>query len=171
MEEAEALASSVAIMGTRMLATGTLFELQETHGGSYSIRAVRVQNGGEDGKLRAERAITEAFEREGLSVRGYEDRLGQVSFKLAHDKHALGKIMTVMEGLKGSPIVDESTERDLGARAGAGGSSVVAVGGSSSAAAAASARFRIIQDYTITPPTLEETFMNVAREAGGDGIA
>lgn len=57
MEEAEALASEVAIMGTRMLATGTLAQLQERYGGLYSVRAVRIAgvSAGE-----AEEAVKEA---------------------------------------------------------------------------------------------------------------
>jgi ATP-binding cassette subfamily A (ABC1) protein 3 len=151
MEEAEALATNVAIMGTRMLATGTLSSLQETYGGAFSIRAVRLP------EASAERTAALMKERFDNMVSNYEDSHGQVNFNLPHDKRALGSIMKVMESLKGNIIEDEE------ATAGS------AVGGSSTAAGERSVR--VLQDYTITGPTLEEVFMNVARESGiTDGV-
>ena len=147
MEEAEALATNVAIMGTRMLATGTLASLQEAHGGAFSIRAVRTP---ETTTEEVEEIITEKFEGR---VSGYEDSHGQVSFKLPHEKRALGAIMRIMEELKGDPVVDE---QEVG----------VAIGGS---AAQEDVRRKVLQDYTINGPTLEEVFMNVARESGVSG--
>jgi ATP-binding cassette subfamily A (ABC1) protein 3 len=76
-----------------------------------------------------------------------------VSFKLPHEKRALGAIMRIMEELKGDPVVDE---QEVG----------VAIGGS---AAQEDVRRKVLQDYTINGPTLEEVFMNVARESGVSG--
>ena len=151
MEEAEALATNVAIMGTRMLATGTLGSLQETYGGAFGVRAVRrPEVSAED----TETLIKERFEN---MVSNYEDSHGQISFNLPHDKRALGSIMKVMESLKGNVIGDA----EEGPGNAAGGSSVAANDGRATA----------LQDYTITGPTLEEVFMNVARESGIAGGA
>lgn len=147
MEEAEALATNVAIMGTRMLAKGTLGSLQERYGGLFSIRAVRRQGVmAED----VEACVREAF---GGAVSGYFDVNGQVGFGLPHVREQLGRIMTVMEGLKGVAIEEEGE----GGAASAGGS------------AARRGPRKVIEDYTVTGPTLEEVFMNVAREAGTAG--
>ncbi|PVH73589.1 hypothetical protein DL98DRAFT_50306, partial [Cadophora sp. DSE1049] len=156
MEEAEALATNVAIMGTKMLATGTLASLQESHGGAYSVRAVRVP---ELSAAEVEGIVKEKFE--GM-VKGYMDAHGQVRWQLPHDKRALGSIMQVMEELMGDAIVEE--EEGQGGSAGAGGAAAAA--GASSAAVTSR---KVIQAYTVTGPTLEEVFMNVAREAGQAG--
>jgi ABC-type multidrug transport system ATPase subunit len=147
MEEAEALATNVAIMGTKMLATGTLGSLQEKYGGLFSVRAVRVP---ESLALDVEEIIKRKFSGE---VSNYEDSHGQISFHLPHEKGQLGSILRIMEELKGDIIEDE---HDSGAGA-AGGSSRATRG------------VRILQDYTINGPTLEEVFMNVARESGVAG--
>jgi ABC-type multidrug transport system ATPase subunit len=144
MEEAEALATNVAIMGTRMLAKGTLSSLQERYGGQFSVRAVRVEG--------VQREQAEEFVRKkfGEKVSGYFDVNGQVGFGLPHEKRQLGSIMRIMERLKGENL----GKKDVGA----------------GSARVKGHRRRIFQDYTITGPTLEEVFMNVAREsrtAGG----
>ena len=149
MEEAEALATKVAIMGTKMLATGTLSSLQETHGGAYSIRAVREID---TDAIEVENFVKQCFEG---NVSNYYDSHRQISFNLPHDRTALGNIMRIMEGLKGDPIEDEED-----AKAGA-------AAGSSAAQTQTSRRY--LSDYTITGPTLEEVFMNVARESGITG--
>jgi ATP-binding cassette subfamily A (ABC1) protein 3 len=157
MEEAEALATNVAIMGTKMLATGTLSSLQETYGGAYNIRAVRVSDSGLSAE-EVEELVKEGFDGR---VSNYFDSHGQISFHLPHEKKWLGSIMRIMEGLKGDVIEDEE-EGSGGAGTGAG-----AVRGSS--AAQERTNVRVLQDYTITGPTLEEVFMNVARESGTTG--
>jgi ATP-binding cassette, subfamily A (ABC1), member 3 len=149
MEEAEALATDVAIMGTRMLAKGTLGSLQERYGGLFSVRAVRAL-GVERGEV--EGAVREMF---GEGVSGYFDVNGQVGFGLPHEWEQLGSIMRVMEGLKGVVVEEEGESQG---RAGAG-----------SAAAVNRGLRKVIEDYTVTGPTLEEVFMNVAREAGTAG--
>ena len=141
MEEAEALATNVAIMGTRMLATGTLSSLQDEHGGLYSVRAVRMP---EASSPEVERLVKEGFDDR---VVNYEDRHGQVSFYLPHDKAALGSIMKIMEILKGNAIGEQGSH---------------AVGGSSGAMMG----IKVLQDYTVNGPTLEEVFINVSRESG-----
>jgi ATP-binding cassette, subfamily A (ABC1), member 3 len=149
MEEAEALATDVAIMGTRMLAKGTLGSLQEQYGGLFSVRAVRAQG---VRKEEGEGCVRDAF---GGAVSGYFDVNGQVGFGLPHEKEKLGGIMRVMEGLKGV-VVEEEGEGAVGS-GGAGN-----VGGSQ----VRSGPKKVIQDYTVTGPTLEEVFMNVARDSG-----
>jgi len=141
MEEAEALATDVAIMGTRMLATGTLSSLQERYGGMYCVRAVRAP--GVDAN-EMQQVVNERF---GGRVSGYMDSHGQVNFWLPLERggSTWGAIMGVMEGLKG-----EELEGEEGA-----GRAVV--------------RRRWVEDYTVQGPTLEEVFMNVARESGVAG--
>ena len=146
MEEAEALATNVAIMGTKMLATGTLSRLQETYGGLYSVRAVRLPGtSAEQVKMMVESAFPNI-------VSQYEDSYRQVSFSLPHDKSALGAILRIMEGLKGDPILDQAGIHD-----------------DESIAEGNSHTDRVLEDYTINGPTLEEVFMNVAREKGITG--
>ncbi|KAK2754389.1 hypothetical protein FQN54_007033 [Arachnomyces sp. PD_36] len=149
MEEAEALATDVAIMGTRMLAKGTLNSLQDEHGGLYSVRAVRTP---ESSAAEVQAMVRELF---GGQVVNYADRHGQVSFNLPHDKAALGRILRVMEELKGDPVTDGFNNG-----AGAGGSAGARTHGD---------YLRVFQDYTINGPTLEEVFMNVAKERGVRG--
>ena len=153
MEEAEALATNVAIMGTKMLATGTLSSLQASHGGAYMIRAVREP--GTDAH-EVEALVKAEFE---SAVSNYEDSHRQVSFGLPHDKAALGSIMRVMEKLKGGSIVEEVEKTES---SGAGGSSAGGAGQEKVSQ-------RLFSDYTINGPTLEEIFMNVARESGVAG--
>lgn len=148
MEEAEALATDVAIMGTKMLATGTLGTLQEEYGGLYSVRAVRTP---EASAAEVERMVKESFDGQLVN---YADRHGQVSFNLPHDKAALGRILKVLEALKGDPVEEGQGNNDDAAAAAAGRSS----------GARAQGGVRVLQDYTINGPTLEEVFMNVARE-------
>lgn len=144
MEEAEALATNVAIMGTKMLATGTLTSLQESHGGAYSVRAVRAPG---TNAQEVKQVVQEHF---GGRVANYVDGHGQVSFNLPHDKRALGTIMRVMEELKGDVVEEE--------------------GGVEGSAAGERETEMYIEDYTIQGPTLEEVFMNVARENGDVGV-
>lgn len=144
MEEAEALATKVAIMGTKMLATGTLSSLQETHGGFFTVRAVRIPG---SSALAVEQLMKGIFNGQ---ISSYEDSHGQISFYLPHDRRQLGSILKIMEELKGAVVMEEAHE---------GGN---AVGGS----AGATGKIRVLQDYTINGPTLEEVFMNVARESG-----
>ena len=148
MEEAEALATDVAIMGTRMLAKGTLGGLQDRYGGMFSVRAVRAQD---VSAVEVQRLVGECF---GTGVSAYFDVNGQVGFGLPHEKERLGAIMRSMEGLMGVTVEEDDEEE--GAR----------VGGS---AAMRSGPRKVIEDYTVTGPTLEEVFMNVAREAGTAG--
>ncbi|KAK0121852.1 hypothetical protein ONS95_010131 [Cadophora gregata] len=160
MEEAEALATNVAIMGTKMLATGILASLQESHGGAYSVRAVRVP---ELSAAEVERIVKERFE--GM-VKRYTDAHGQIGWQLPHDKRALGSIMRVMEELMGDAVVEDEEEEQQGGSSGAGGATGAAAGGSSVARVTSR---KVIQAYTIAGPTLEEVFMSVAREAGQAG--
>lgn len=143
MEEAEALATKVAIMGTRMLATGTLSTLQEQHGRLYSVRAIRTP---ESTGPEVERIVRECFDDRLVN---YQDKFGQIRFNLPQGIACLGDILKIMEHLKGDDV-EENHEGDTGA----GGSSVVITG------------LKVFEDYTVNRPTLEEAFMDVAREAG-----
>ncbi|OBT46282.1 hypothetical protein VE00_02364 [Pseudogymnoascus sp. WSF 3629] len=147
MEEAEALATNVAIMGTRMLATGTLASLQESHGGAYSIRAVR-EHGTDVAEV--EDTVKKSFDGK---VSNFIESYGQIRFNIPHDRSALGSIMRIMEGLKGNVVEDQeqATRNDVGE-----GSSTGYNQGSR----------KLLSDYTITGPTLEEVFMNIAKESG-----
>ncbi|KAH8805682.1 ABC transporter-like protein [Xylogone sp. PMI_703] len=153
MEEAEALATNVAILHTRMLVSGTLSSLQVSHGGAFSLRAVLTP--GFDSR-QAESLIREKFENIGLRVMNYMNSNGQISFNLPHDKKMMGHIMKAMEELKGEDILPTPKSGD--SSHGNGGS-----------AGAQEFRIRVLQEYTVTGPTLEEVFMNVARESGTAG--
>lgn len=144
MEEAEALATNVAILGTRMLATGTLNALQEEYGGVYSVRAVRTL---ESSGPEVEKMLRDLFKGR---VINYEDRHRQIRFNLPHERAGLGSVLKTMELLKGANIEDQQ---------GVG----IAVGGSSDVAPTGGG---LLEDYIVNRPTLEEVFMNVAREAG-----
>ncbi|KFX91055.1 hypothetical protein V490_06103 [Pseudogymnoascus sp. VKM F-3557] len=150
MEEAEALATNVAIMGTRMLATGTLSSLQESHGGAYTIRAVREHD---TNVAEVEEIIKKSFD--GM-VSNFIDSYGQIRFNLPHDRSALGNIMRIMEGLKGNVVEDQeqATRNDVGAGSSAGNNQGSRM---------------LLSEYTITGPTLEEVFMNIAKESGVSG--
>jgi ATP-binding cassette subfamily A (ABC1) protein 3 len=160
MEEAEALATKVAIMGTTMLATGTLGTLQETYGGAYSVRAVRLPT---VDSLTAESIIKQAFDN---GVSGYADSHGQIIFQLPHDRKMLGAIMKVMEGLKGDAVMDEDEDEEGAGNAGNTTSGSAAAGGS----AVRNEGNVVLEHYTIAGPTLEEVFMNVAKEAAITGV-
>ena len=140
MEEAESLATNVAIMGTRMLATGTLSSLQETYGALFTIRAIRVPD------ISAEEVEEITKENFGNQITHYEDRHGQIFFNLPHNRADLGRILKTMEFLKGDAI------EETGGNAGGGSSNQV----------------KVLQAYTVTPPSLEEVFMQVAKEAGAN---
>jgi ATP-binding cassette, subfamily A (ABC1), member 3 len=146
MEEAETLATNVAIVSTKMLVTDTIPSLKASHGGLFTICAIRVP------ELAAKDAKSIVHERFSGRIFDYEDHFGQISFSLPHEKHRLGSIMKAMEELKGEVVQNDD---------GAGGSS---------AAAAAKVSSQILKDYTVTGPRLEEIFMNVVRRAEGNGL-
>ena len=146
MEEAETLATNVAIVSTKMLVTDTLPSLQASHGGLFTICAIRIP------ELAAEDVESIVRERFSSRIFDYEDHFGQISFSLPHEKDRLGSIMKAMEELKGEAVQNDDAA------------------GGSSAAAAARVRPRILKDYTVTRPRLEEIFMNVVRRAEGNGL-
>jgi ATP-binding cassette, subfamily A (ABC1), member 3 len=73
--------------------------------------------------------------------------------------------MSIMEELKGEKIEIEDDEEDVTSRAGGSG----AKAGGSSVAQVEKRSMKCFTDYTINGPTLEEVFMNVARESGITG--
>jgi len=72
--------------------------------------------------------------------------------------------MKAMEELKGETFEDQNED---GQSAELGGTSRA---GGSSAAKAEKGVVKCFTDYTINGPTLEEVFMNVARESGIAGV-
>lgn len=148
MEEAEALASRVAIMRTRLLASGPLASLNMTYGGSYRLRAVRPAAGVSVDYARE--AVQNALADADCHVSNYADMNGLVQFFVNYDRALLPRILLVMERLKiGSPFAEEPS----------GLQSASSAGGWDQA--------RVFEDYTLIEPTLEEVFMNVSREAEG----
>ncbi|THC93214.1 hypothetical protein EYZ11_007296 [Aspergillus tanneri] len=151
MEEAESLASNVAIMRTKILVSGPLRTLNESYGGAFRLRGVRCA---EVSSEVAAAQVKTSFARLEYQVKKYVDVNGLVQFFVQYEKRDLGKIMTVMEALKG-----EVVRRD-----GEGGPT----GGTASEGTAA---MKVFEDYTLIEPTLEEVFMNVVREAeGSEGL-
>lgn len=148
MEEAEALASRVAIMRTRLLAAGPLASLNISYGGSYRLRAVRPAAGVSVDYARE--AVQNALADAGCHVSNYADINGLVQFFVNYDRALLPRILLVMERLKiGSPFAEESSGLQSASNAGGWDQD------------------RVFEDYTLIEPTLEEVFMNVSREAEG----
>ncbi|ESZ92100.1 putative ABC transporter A family member 4 [Sclerotinia borealis F-4128] len=93
MEEVQALASRVAIIGTKTLASGTLPELQNRYGGSYQVRA-KYASGTVESDIRI--LLERTF---GESLRNLKIGYVEANFELRHVTRNLGKIMQKMEGL------------------------------------------------------------------------
>ncbi|KAI9041867.1 uncharacterized protein KD926_006412 [Aspergillus affinis] len=146
MEEAEALASSVAIMRTRLLASGTLNSLNDSYGGAFRLRGVRCEDVGTE---MAKHEVTRSFSKAGLHAMKYSDMKGLVEFFIKYEKRNLGQIMSIMEGLKGSTAT-------MGSQAYAG---------SAGSSAPETKTMKVFEEYTLIEPTLEEVFMNVVQEA------
>jgi ABC-type multidrug transport system ATPase subunit len=137
MEEAETLADEAVIISGRVLASGSLKQLQDSHGGLYRVRGVRHD---EIDKLDAEKHVKHTFKQLGIDLLEYWDSNGLIQFQLVHDRTMLGAILKIMEALTGND----------------------ACGGSS--APGSMGRERVLTDYTLTGPTLEEVFVNVMRK-------
>ncbi|PLB48647.1 hypothetical protein P170DRAFT_318057, partial [Aspergillus steynii IBT 23096] len=145
MEEAESLASSVAILRTRLLVSGSLNSLGDAYGGAFRLRGVRC--GGVGTEL-AKDAVRRTFSKAGLHVMEYVDMNGLIQFFVKYEKRNLGQIMLIMERLKGG------TEM-MGGHAGEG----------SAGSASPEKGMKVFEEYTLIEPTLEEVFMNVVKEA------
>lgn len=150
LEEAEALASKVAILSTRMLATGTLSSLQDSDGGLYKIRAVMSPD--VDSSL-SETAVYETFRSLGRDTINYWHSNGLVQFYLVYDRLALGRIMQAMERLAGNFGAWETIEY-IGPKSATGTTSL-----------AENSYPRVFLSYSVTGPSLEDVFMNVVRAA------
>jgi ABC-type multidrug transport system ATPase subunit len=137
MEEAETLADKAVIISGRVLASGSLKQLQDSHGGLYKVRGVRRV---EMDQLDAETHIKHTFKQLGIDLLEYWDSNGLIQFQLVHDRTMLGAILKTMEALTGNDAYS--------------GSSV----------AGSLDRERVLTDYTLTGPTLEEVFVNVMRK-------
>ncbi|KAK1144117.1 hypothetical protein N8T08_005779 [Aspergillus melleus] len=146
MEEAEALASSVAIVRTRLLVSGTLNSLNDTYGGAFRLRGVRCEDVGTE---MAKHEVTRSFTKAGLYAMKYSDMNGLIQFFVKYEKRNLGQIMCIMERLKGNPLI-------MGSQAHAG---------SAGCSASETKTMKVFEKYTLIEPTLEEVFMNVVQEA------
>jgi hypothetical protein len=151
MEEAESLASNVAIMRTKILVSGSLCTLNESYGGAFRLRGVRCA---EVSSEVAAAQVKTSFARIEYQVKKYVDMNGLVQFFVWYEKRDLGKIMTVMEALKGEVVRRDGEGSPTGGATSEG-----------------TAVMKVFEDYTLIEPTLEEVFMNVAREAeGSEGL-
>lgn len=139
MEEAEALASKVAIISTRMLAAGSLSGLQETYGDLFKIRALRLDT---VDKYVTETEVRTVLGQWNIEIVNYWDAGGLVQFHTTFDRTALGKTMVGMECLTGNHSI----------------ASTVSVTGSSMRSCKT-----VLKAYNLTGPTMEEVFMNVLR--------
>ena len=142
MEEVQALASRVAIIGTKMLASGTLPVLRNRYGGTYRVRATYTSADQED-DIRA--LLNRKFGDQILNLRiGYQE----ANFELPHVTGSLGGIMQKMEGL-----MESKTKKQVGESA-----------ASNAAHKSKRSKKLLLKDYTITEPTMDEVFMNVLGE-------
>ncbi|KAH9210733.1 ABC transporter-like protein [Leptodontidium sp. 2 PMI_412] len=135
MEEVSALASRVAIIGTKMLATGTLSELRDRYGGSYRVRATYSTS-----QCTSESDIRVLLNRTfGDEIRNLKMGFGEASFEVPFVRGRLGGIMRKMEGLmevkNGERGVDLEDSRRM-----------------------------LLRDYTVVSPSMDEVFMNVMGE-------
>ncbi|OKL56003.1 hypothetical protein UA08_08671 [Talaromyces atroroseus] len=137
MEEAEALASKVAIVSTRILAAGSLSSLQEMYGDLYEIRALRLDT---VNKYVAETEVRSVLGQWGIEVVDYWDANGLVQFDITLDRTALGRIMVGMECLVGNHGII-STVSEMGSSSQSYGT--------------------VLKAYNLIGPTMEEVFMNV----------
>ena len=150
MEEAESLASHLAIIRTRLLVSGTLSSLNDLYGGAFRLRGVSCADVSTDV---AREEVKSAFADMGQHAMQYVDMNGLVQFFLKYDKKILGRVMATMEGLKGVSSSTEEEEREGGA------------------GSAGQASMKVFEEYTLIEPTLEEVFMNVVNEAeGSEGL-
>ncbi|KAJ5587579.1 uncharacterized protein N7459_003344 [Penicillium hispanicum] len=147
MEEAEALASKVAIMRTSVLVSGSLQTLNDAYGGAFRLRGARCADVSAD--LVRDRVFA-VFANLGLTVMRYGDTKGIVQFFIKYEKSDLGKILSAMEFLKGGEA-EKHESRD-------------SEGASGSAGAIREGEMKVFEDYTLIEPTLEEVFMNVVKE-------
>lgn len=146
MEEAEALASNVAIMRTNVLAAGSLRSLNNTYGGAFRLRGARCAN--VDPEVAKEKVLA-VFANIGMQVMRYMDMKGVVQFFVQYEKSHLAAILIAMEGLKGGSC---TTDQDQDGQA------------TGSSGAETKSAMKVFEDYTLTEPTLEEVFMNVVKE-------
>lgn len=162
MEEVESLATKVTILGTRMLASGSLASLRSAYGGFYRIRASYDPSVLD---ADAERLTRDAFGAKAIEVINLVARYGQVSFEVPHEVRRLGSIMEIMEGL----LVWEA--RSL--RAQEDEIEVVEVG---ERGLGHEERERErdnemgFKEYTIAEPTMETIFMNVCTREGREKV-
>jgi ATP-binding cassette, subfamily A (ABC1), member 3 len=168
MEEVESLATKVTILGTRMLASGSLSSLRSAYGGFYRVRASYgsfssaslsvgpSSSGRAMTDTDAERLIRDAFREKGIEVINLVARYGQVNFEVPHEVRNLGGIMSAMEVVRDkrgerAQIGDIEIEVDRGI-------TVVDEGDRGAEGG--------FKEYTIAEPTMEMIFMNVCTREG-----
>ncbi|KAJ6134844.1 hypothetical protein N7512_000004 [Penicillium capsulatum] len=147
MEEAEALASNVAIMRTSLLVSGPLQSLNDAYGGAFRLRGARCA--GVSAEVVRDR-VFQAFTDVGLRIMQYADMNGIVQFFIKYDKSDLGRILSAMELLKGGGTAKYADQDDQEA--------------SGSAMTRKKDEMKVFEDYTLIEPALEEVFMNVVKE-------
>ncbi|KAG4433383.1 hypothetical protein IFR05_011143 [Cadophora sp. M221] len=155
MEEVSALASRVAIIGTKMLATGTLPELRDRYGGSYRVRATYSTS-----QCTCESDIRVLLNRTFLNeIRNLKMGFGEASFEVPFVRGRLGGIMRKMEGLMG--VKNGGRGIDMEGSEWSGGPEGDGVMGG---VARRDSRRMLLRDYTVVEPSMDEVFMNVMGE-------
>ncbi|KAF7883671.1 uncharacterized protein EAF02_005591 [Botrytis sinoallii] len=139
MEETEALATKVAIVDKKMLASGTTSQLRSRFGGFYRVRA--SYEVGRETEL--ETALRGMF---GTQVRNLKCAFGEVEFELPYERKIIGRIMLSMETL----MVDKE---------GLAGIERTMVGHDTRNVS------KVLRDYTILEPSMDDVFLNVCNEA------
>jgi ATP-binding cassette subfamily A (ABC1) protein 3 len=142
MEETEALATKVTILATRVLASGSLSQLTNEHGGHYHIRGTY---GPEQDENDIGRLLVSKF---GDLMTGLTVKYGEAEFELPHRPRDLGKIMLAMEGL----VIGAEERMTANGRSTAGAVEQRDLG-------------RVFSSYVIIEPTMEEVFMKVCQKA------
>ncbi|THV46424.1 hypothetical protein BGAL_0387g00030 [Botrytis galanthina] len=144
MEETEALATKVAIVDKKMLASGTTSQLRSRFGGFYRVRAA-YEVGSE---MELEAALRVMF---GTQVRNLKCAFGEVEFELPYERKMIGRIMLSMETLMVDKEGVPGIERMIV------GEGVPGNGGRNVS--------KVLRDYTILEPSMDDVFLNVCQEA------
>ncbi|KAK6598059.1 ABC transporter [Botrytis cinerea] len=144
MEETEALATKVAIVDKKMLASGTTSQLRSRFGGFYRLRAA-YEVGSE---MELEAALGVMF---GTQVRNLKCAFGEVEFELPYERKMIGRIMLSMESLMVSKEGVLGIERTMS--------------GQGLSENSTRDMPKMLRDYTILEPSMDDVFLNVCKEA------
>ncbi|TGO49071.1 hypothetical protein BOTNAR_0445g00010 [Botryotinia narcissicola] len=144
MEETEALATKVAVVDKKMLASGTTSQLRSRFGGFYRVRAA-YEVGSE---IELETALRVMF---GTQERDLKCAFGEVEFELPYERKMIGRIMLSMETL----MVDKEGVPGIERR----------IDGEGVPGNGARHVSKVLRDYTILEPSMDDVFLNVCKEA------